>query len=219
MPSNQLKDYYKILEISSEASSEEVKKAFRKLALKYHPDTNGDTVQAEYYFREIREAYNILGNEDRRVRYDEECWLAGMKKRSSQHEQVTAEWILNEAIKLNRHMATVDVFRMSHKALHDYIFQLLSDKHINMLTEVEEYSVNESIVNMVLGSVKALKYEYLLPVCERLRLLTNRDAVADKAIDDLLTSRKKQAVWERWIPYVIGLVTFIVVLSMYFWAT
>lgn len=61
------KDYYKILEVEKSASQEEVKKAFRKLAQKYHPDKkSGD----EKKFKEVSEAYSVLGNEQKRKEYD-----------------------------------------------------------------------------------------------------------------------------------------------------
>ena len=61
--------HYDILEVEKAASDEEIKKAFRKLALVHHPDKNGD----EDLFKKIAEAYEVLGDSDRRARYDEEC--------------------------------------------------------------------------------------------------------------------------------------------------
>jgi DnaJ-class molecular chaperone len=66
-----MKDYYNILGISPEATQEEVKKAFRHLALLHHPDRNpGNEKQAEEKFKEINEAYSVLGDESRRQQYD-----------------------------------------------------------------------------------------------------------------------------------------------------
>ena len=65
-----MKDYYQILEISRNANSEEVKKAYRKLAVKYHPDKNDGNKQAEERFKDINEAYRILSNHKKRYYYD-----------------------------------------------------------------------------------------------------------------------------------------------------
>ena len=65
------KDYYKILEINKNASQDEVKKAFRKLALKYHPDKNPGDKKAEEKFKEVNEANEVLGDPTKRKRYDE----------------------------------------------------------------------------------------------------------------------------------------------------
>jgi curved DNA-binding protein len=64
------KDYYKTLGVEKSASQEEIKKAFRKLALKYHPDRAEDKKNAEERFKEINEAYAVLGDEDKRKQYD-----------------------------------------------------------------------------------------------------------------------------------------------------
>jgi len=67
----ELKDYYGILGVNVDASAEDIKKAFRRLALQYHPDRNpGNTTEAEAKFKEINEAYEILGNQELRWRYD-----------------------------------------------------------------------------------------------------------------------------------------------------
>ena len=65
------KDYYKILGVERSASQYEIKKAYRKLAVKYHPDKNPDDKVAEEKFKEISEAYQVLGNADSRKKYDE----------------------------------------------------------------------------------------------------------------------------------------------------
>ena len=65
------KDYYKILGVDKSASAEEIKKAYRKLAVKYHPDKNKGDVAAEEKFKEVSEAYNVLSNPEKRKQYDQ----------------------------------------------------------------------------------------------------------------------------------------------------
>ena len=66
------KDYYKILGVSEKASPEEMKTAYRKLAVKYHPDKNpGNAKEAEAKFKEISAAYYVLSDEKRRAQYDQ----------------------------------------------------------------------------------------------------------------------------------------------------
>ncbi|MEG1258462.1 MAG: molecular chaperone DnaJ [Akkermansia sp.] len=64
------KDYYEVLGVSKDASESEIKKAYRKLALKYHPDRNPHDASAEEKFKELGEAYEILSNEDKKAAYD-----------------------------------------------------------------------------------------------------------------------------------------------------
>lgn len=63
-------DYYKVLEVSKSASADEIKKAYRKLAMKYHPDQNKDNKEAEKKFKELTEAYEVLKDEQKRAAYD-----------------------------------------------------------------------------------------------------------------------------------------------------
>src|SRR5450755_1107227 len=64
------KDYYKILGVARTASADDIKKAFRKLARKYHPDVNPGDKKSEAKFKEINEAYEVLSDSDKRHKYD-----------------------------------------------------------------------------------------------------------------------------------------------------
>lgn len=64
------KDYYEVLEVSKSATVEEIKKAYRKKAVQYHPDRNPDNKEAEEKFKEVAEAYEVLSDENKRSRYD-----------------------------------------------------------------------------------------------------------------------------------------------------
>ncbi|QZT38599.1 molecular chaperone DnaJ [Halosquirtibacter xylanolyticus] len=65
------RDYYEILGVSKSASESEIKKAYRKLAIKYHPDKNPDDNEAEDKFKEAAEAYDILSNPEKKQKYDQ----------------------------------------------------------------------------------------------------------------------------------------------------
>lgn len=65
------KDYYEILQIDKSATASEIKKAYRKMAIKYHPDKNPGNADAELKFKEAAEAYEVLSNPDKKARYDQ----------------------------------------------------------------------------------------------------------------------------------------------------
>ena len=65
------RDYYEVLGVAKNANADEIKKAYRKAAIKYHPDKNPGDKEAEEKFKEAAEAYDVLSNPDKRARYDQ----------------------------------------------------------------------------------------------------------------------------------------------------
>ena len=67
----EFKDYYKVLGVERGASEAEIKSAYRKLARKYHPDVNPNNKKAEAQFKDINEAYQVLGDSEKKQKYDQ----------------------------------------------------------------------------------------------------------------------------------------------------
>ena len=65
------RDYYEILGVDRNASKDDFRKAYRKLAMQYHPDRNPDDKEAEEKFKEAAEAYEVLSHDEKKARYDQ----------------------------------------------------------------------------------------------------------------------------------------------------
>ena len=100
---SKLKDYYKILGVTPSATIAEIKKAYRALAFKYHPDKNPDNSFSEAHFKEIQEAYATLSDTNKRGAYDDERWLSGMTSKTRHQEEITPKWLLNICIQLAKY--------------------------------------------------------------------------------------------------------------------
>lgn len=85
-----MKDYYRVMGIESEATGEEIKKAYRKLVMRHHPDRNRGDPDCEDRLREINDAYQVLGDEENRRKYD---LLRRQSFDSLRYQDLNDEWI------------------------------------------------------------------------------------------------------------------------------
>lgn len=97
------RDYYEVLGVARGATPEEIKKAFRQLALKFHPDKNPGDTSAEAKFKEINEAYQVLGDEQKRARYDQFGDADGPSM-DGMHMPPTPEAIMDYFLRMNMGM-------------------------------------------------------------------------------------------------------------------
>ncbi|MEZ5017010.1 MAG: DnaJ domain-containing protein [Flavipsychrobacter sp.] len=212
-----LKDYYQILEIDPTASQEEVRKAHRMLARKYHPDVNKDSAYASDYFREVQEAYQILKEPVLRKQYDEQRWLYGMSNRAKNTQTVTALWVLEESRKLSAHLVGIDTFRMSHEALYSYMQLLLSDAHMAVLKESEDEAARAQIVAHLLQATKGLKHKYQTGTATLLHAIALEEG-QQLAIQQQLRLQQRKEKRDTALPYIAVLITIVLCIFMVLWS-
>lgn len=207
-----LKNYYAVLGVPRNASADEIKKAYRSAAKKYHPDKSPGNPFADAHFSEIREAYDVLSDEGRRGRFDEECWLRGLF-RNRATERKTPAWILAEAVRLRKHMDVVDTYRMNHEALKDYVLLLLNDEHLSILRDAPE--MHEQLFTEIVASIQRLAPRYTNEIADRMLLLAGD---ADSLTENVLAwkrQRDREALWGRYLTPVILFA--LIVFTMFLW--
>lgn len=213
-----MKDYYKILGVNPTATAQEIKKAYRALAFKYHPDKNPENSLSEAQFKEIQEAYSVLSQIDKRAKYDDERWLMGMGGKTQYKEAVTPQWLKNIAAELNASLATMDTYRMSQRALQAYILLILSDAHLGVLQQYNDAETNVAIIAEIIKATKRLEIKYLDEIANRLIILANDNDNVREAIDNHVSERTRFDRQQRSLPFVVILITIALCLLMYIYA-
>jgi molecular chaperone DnaJ len=193
----QLKDYYIILEVPPSASLDEIKKAYRRLALVYHPDKNNNDAYASGRFAEIKEAYETLSNTNLKDQYLQQRWYArSMGKRSAQGP-VTPESILKQLLELDKYVRLLDVHRMDQEGLHHYLEELLSEETIQQLNNFNQPEINKEIILITLNTTHPLAYKLIPGITTRLKKLQIKDDKIHEKIDRFVQARKTSDFWEK----------------------
>ncbi|MGI8951715.1 MAG: DnaJ domain-containing protein [Chitinophagaceae bacterium] len=198
MPS---KDYYQILNVSMAASATEIKKAYRKLAFKYHPDKNNKDVLAEAVFKEINEAYEVLSNEKKRDEYN----IQKLYKRSnysqqkkSAFENITPQIILQQAVHLRQLISTIDRFRINQDALYFKLTQVLSDENIQSVQIINNTFLSKKIIDELLICCRPLHFAYLQLLFVPLKKLAGLNNEAVYVITNFYQQKKSEQFWEKY---------------------
>ena len=193
-------DYYAVLEVSPNATLAEIKKAFRKLALKYHPDKNPESRFADAKFAEIQEAYLVLGDKKKRAAYHQSHYDTMRQPLAS-----SAEEILHLSQALRKKIMDIDPFRIDHDLLYAEVNSLLSDHHIQLLSESGQSVWHTKIIHNLLLSFPHLPYTHVEAIINRIKKIEMVDISLQKELSDWLHKAKKQHFWKRY-QYLIVLV-------------
>jgi len=210
-----LKDYYNILGVLPNVNDADLKKAYRRMAMQYHPDKNPENIFAATHFKEIHEAYSILSNPKSREKYNEERWLSGMSKNVHEEPMLSAAAINNKCKQLMRHLNTIDTHTMDHAALQAYILLLLNDERMAILKFEQNNSENEAIVNTILVCVHKLRFALIAPIAKRLKLIALGNNKLETAIVDFVKKRNNQLLLERAMPFIIIVISILLAWAMY----
>ena len=191
------KDYYQLLGVKPNASPEEIKRSYRRLALKYHPDKNPGDPLAEAAFKDIVEAYDILSDEKKREDYHYKRFYTYNYK-YTEVPPVTPQLILNDAVNLQKLVEKVDPFRMNSDALLFQLQQILSPENLSLLQNEKQANINNAIIEALLVACKPLQYHYSEIVAEQLYVLANGNHGLEKKITEFLNTQRKKDTWRRY---------------------
>lgn len=193
-----VKDYYQVLEIPHNATEKEIKTAYRKLVMQYHPDKNTGNPFAIQHFREVQEAYEILSNPVKRSEYHQLRWQHSVKDRLNQSFTVTPELLLKEAQKLHALVLQMDVFRMNQDAVFTQIKQLMNPRHSDILLNSTNYDLRRQFVSEIVQCMRPLNYPHWPPLISVLTGIAGADNDLLQLIYRAEKEQKSQHWWSRY---------------------
>lgn len=212
---NQVKDYYKILELPTTASLQEIKRSFRRLAQQYHPDKNGGSHMATAHFREIQEAYKVLSNPKQREVYHYQRWYVRSTGKPFDNAPLTPAKILQECRLLQQYVASMNTFHIRFDAVSLHIRELLNANAIGILHEQNEAAVNREIIQSILLSAQPLPKKYFMPIVELLLQLAGDDTTAQANIEQALLNKNQRHFWDKYKWILMLVITALICWLMY----
>lgn len=211
----QLKDYYKILEVTPLATQQEIKKAFRQLALKYHPDKNEGDHLSEALFKEVQEAWEVLSDPKQREEYNYKRWFNRSIGEAFVERALTPAGILAECQRLKNYVTSMNIFQVDYDALSFHIRQLLSDSNIGILQQFNDASTNRAVNRTLLKAAEPLPLLYLQPIALLLVKLASHDESMIREVDEAVQQRKRHDYWHKYKWIVVVAITAIICWIMY----
>ncbi len=204
------KDYYHILQITPAASEEEIKKAFRKLALISHPDKHDNQEMASVRFAEIYEAYTVLSDTEERKKYNRQ--LKGNNTPVFRHPS-TAGDILELSISLQMKLSRMDPFRTDRDLVHFEILYLLSARNMEILEKENNASLNRQVITNIIRCAPYLPYGTVREITPLLKKLVTEDFSSKKQVDLFIRDNERSHFWNRY--KVLGAMVFALLICLF----
>ncbi len=193
-----LKDYYKTLEISPAASEQDIKRSFRRLVHRFHPDKNAGDAIAAARFREIREAYEILSNPRQREEYNYKRWYNRSLGKQYGTPPLTPGAILPECERLYHYLLSVGSLRVDYDALSYHIRQLLSEANTRLLLQYNDATINRAIVKKLVDCCRTLPWRYIEPISGLLQELAGNDEIMNADIAAFTATHRHSNRWNKY---------------------
>jgi hypothetical protein len=186
------KDYYQILDVHPTCTMLEIKKAYRKLALQYHPDTNNNNPFFVEKFKEIKIAYEILSNAESRKKYHSSVYFENYIK-----EVTNINDILLKVAQLKNYVTNSNTDKIDQVLLLNYLLDLLSPSNVVIILNSNNESIKNEIFESIISSTKILPYSLFIKVSAILEKIF----LVETTTIELILKQKKRIEW--WNNYKI----------------
>ena len=205
------KDYYHILQVPPSASHEDIKRAFRRLALKYHPDVLAGGHEDDTAFTEIYEAYHVLSDPILSREYRQK-----MRKQPGRPVPLSAAEILGLSAVLREKTAKADPYRIDRDMVRFEILYLLTAKNLKLLSIGDDLRTTDQFIRNVCDTALILSFPVVREIAHILRRIEPLGDAAKSSIEDLLRQSERNYYWNRYKVILALGVALAVCLFIYF---
>jgi len=209
-----VKDYYLILGVKTGADIPAVKRAFRKLAMQYHPDKTGNTHANTHYFREIQEAYQTLSDPYKREQYLYTRWL----EKSMGHQldkSLSADEILQLFLKAEQYLSQTDFYSTDKQLLYHQLLSTFSEKRLQTILEANHPLQINTTLQLAMRLSARLNAEHSMNLKEHFKNLLELDEACRISWQKMILIQKKEASQEKWKLPILLLITLAICLAIY----
>ncbi len=211
-----IKNYYTTLELPPSATPDEIRKAYRRLAVVHHPDKNPDDPESESRFKELQEAYSVLSNPGQRSRYDQRRWYTDLMAPPAQPVALTADLLHRKTRLLELYIAQLQPSFINRDALYLYVMKhLLSDEAMQLLARDDHGQFRQRIIGMLLKPLTALNYRQSQLTVQKLHTLKELSPETRTAITRYLGKQKQADYWRRYQGFAVVLLTLLLLWFAY----
>lgn len=202
------KNYYLILGVPPNATSEEIKRSFRTLANKYHPDKNYGDPLAEAAFKELAEAYEVLSDQRKRSAYHSEKF-SSVSYRFQNESALSLSSLFHELEQLHSFVSMADPFRIDRDTLHLRLQNLTSASKMLLLKKERNQQRIEQYIDHLIFISEPLSYKQIKELFEKLLPLVDADPRVAAKCNKHLKIKKQKDNWNKSKPLIAMLLALI----------
>jgi len=208
------KNYYQLLQVSPQATAQEIKAAYRKLAFKYHPDRHKGSTLNEAVFKEINEAYSVLSNPEKRKFYNASIAVNNYQQ-YKRVVPVTAQSLLQYAIKLRSFVEKSNPFNINQDLVFTKLQTLLSNHHLNILLLENNKQIIQQFLQQLFICMQPLSFYHLVALLPSLQQLASNSEGLQQDVKRFYQHKKREAFWQRYKLLLVFLITLLLCVLMY----